>query len=310
MAFGQGLDNPRSSTDPALTTLGDATQGNSQYIYIYVTLAGAKFVVSNGLWVIGDTTVPLPANPWYAWPKNVYHSAGGAKIGEFPPTFITAVGSYVGNFANDCPVIHNQGGVALDFFLVVDDMGGWYYDSKHSSNLLTDLQAATTTTASGAEPFKNAFQLRANFVRWGDLGTTANYNDVAGATRFIFPRIPDYTGMPANPVDHRVANSDLVYTSAFFGNMAAITNTYQYNAATTLAWAEATKWRMNPNAADANDLPRTATAKGLGIPPDGRVTIAMELLTPRTITAAYRTYLDVHKVIRLRLFGTASDALD
>jgi len=75
-------------------------------------------------------------------------------------------------------------------------------------------------------------------------------------------------------------------------------------------WAEATSFRFNPLHGDASDFPRSCTNKGLGIGPDGRVTIALELLTPRTITAAYRGYLMHQQIISLRVFGAPSDALD
>jgi hypothetical protein len=304
MAFAQSpADAARSNMQPGF--YGEATGTNSQYIYIRVTLAGLQFMLSNGDWQIGDS-----AGTWYGYLGNEYHSAGGRWAGALPPSFINpGIHPYDSTFKNDCPIIWNQGGVALDFMLAVSSMQGWYYDSKHSSNRLVN-EAVTSHDA-----FQNAMQVRAVFCRYGNGAQTSHYNDLNYAGRFRFPShnmdpfpVVDSTAVPAYLI-----NSDVVYTTGLVGGIAGMTHGWGVQGAQNISWYEATSYRFNPNLpADSMDLVIGATPKGLGLAPDRRVTIAMELLTPRKVTRAYYTdgYLQSTKTIKLRVWGTPSDATE
>jgi hypothetical protein len=293
---------------------GEATTGNSQYIYIHVTMAGVVFSVQNGDWAIGNNT-GNPSTSWYAFPSNVYMNAGGLASGIHPPPFIdNTIAPYDTIFHNDMPLLWNRGGVALDFLLMVWDMAGWDYDSRHITNILTDAEAATTRDAD-IEPFKNSFQLRAVFVRWGDGGTTTNYTD-AHEGNFDFTTFNDYTGyttgghlQAANP-HPGLLDADLVYTQGMFNMISGWTDAYSWNSGMGATWLEATSYRFNPPHSIAADYARTSTLKGLGIAPASRVTIAFQLLTPRTVTRAYRSYLLNEQILKVRVFGVPSDALD
>jgi len=301
LAFGQSPDAQRSNLQPGF--YGEATGANSQYIYIRVTLAGVQFQLSNGDWAIGDS-----AGTWFAYLGNEYHSAGGRWAGALPPSWVNpATAPYNTTFTNDCPIIWNQGGVALDFMLAISSMQGWYYDSKHSSNRLAN-DAITSNNS-----FQNAMQVRAVFCRWGNNGQTSHYNDVNYAGRFRFPNMSmdpfptvDSTAVPA-----RLMNSDVVYTTGLIGGIAGMTRGWGVQGAQNISWYEATSNRFNPNMpVDSMDLVIGATKTGLGLAPDRRVTIALELLTPRKVTRTYYDmgYLQATKTIKLRVWGTPSDA--
>lgn len=301
------------------SSLNEPTHGNSQYIHIKVTMAGVVFQMTNGDWVIGNNT-GTPATSWFAFPANYYMSAGGLASGVYPAAFINpATAPYDTIFTNDCPVIYNMGGVSLDFFLTVENLEGWWYESAHSSNIMTAAHAVDTRVASG-EPFKNAFQVRAIFCRQGDGANTANYND-AHPDAFLFPTgfdapatTPPYVFTAPAPA--WMNDVDLVFTSAGFGDLSAApiagieaVEAFGWASAGVPPWLEATTKRFNPPAANVNDVVRSATEQGIGLSPNTRLTIALELLTPRTITSAYRSFLMQPQVISLRLFGVPSDAI-
>jgi hypothetical protein len=264
LAFGSPGDAAKTNLQPGF--YNDPTAGNSQYIYIKVTLAGVMFQISNEEWIIGD-----PAGTWYAWPQDVYHSAGGSYKGEFPTEYVTSLGlnaRYDSVFVNDCPIIWNQGGVALDFLLGVVNMAGWEYESQHSSNRMPD-------AINSSNAFQNAMQIRAIFAKWG--GATDNYNDVNGPDNFKAPTWGAGNAFPATFTaagNASLRNTDVVYTTAMLGfNPLTVNSTSDWQASGTLpSWLEATNERFNPV---AGDLVPDATNKGLGLAPDRRVTIAM-----------------------------------
>jgi len=292
MAYAQSAqDAPRSSLNPGY--YAEPTSGNSQYIYIRVTMAGAVFVVSNGDWQVGDlTAVPTP---WYAYPQNTYQSANGTWGGEFPFAFVSGA-PYTSNFTNDCPVIWNQGGTALDFFLAMSDAGGFAYESHGSSSRMNP-----GVTSAGA--YVNAFQVRAIFLNT-NVGITTTYND-AGYAEFKNPKISPWV---LNPSEPRLQNTDVVYTSAMFGGPANVTANYGWTAVNIYPWAEATTFRFNPDG-HATHFPASCTNKGLGIPPNAKTTIAMQLITPRSIVGVpYTNYLRTERIFHLRVWGAPSDA--
>jgi len=317
-----GSDVPR--TNLQLGPNNEATDNNSQYITIRVTLAGVIFQVSNSDWQIGNNTVP--GSEWYAWPENIYHNASGSDHkGVFPPSFVTgSYGPVPGTFANDMPIIWNKGGVALDFLLGVSSTGGWIYESKHSSNRL-----ANDFITSG-QSFLNAMQVRAVFMKHG--GTTSNYNDANYAGRFnapgwgltahIFPATPTAIDVP------ELAYTNVVYTTAMI-TAAAEGEAYMTSSwtvdngaagapvANAATWFEATSSRFSPlqaagdvNVANHANLVVGSTSKGLNLPPDRRTTIALELLTPRKVTRSFALngFLATEKILKLRVWGTPSDA--
>lgn len=296
-------DARRYSTDPT-GFYGEAIEGNSQYIYIRVTMAGAAFAIDNGDWVIGDA-----ATPWYCWAQNVYHSAdANNRAGAHPPSWINAGAvPYNNPTANDCPILWNQGGVALDFILAVVDMDGWNYENTGATNRNWGVGINSGT-------FRNAFQVRAMFLKHGVAGITSNYDD-AGEALFHAPPF----AMTSDVIienEARLANTHIVYHSAYLGTAPSPlggvqTSDWSYAVAQTIPWAEATSYRFNPDhVARPNDGPYSATAKGLGIPPDGRVTIALQLLSPYATTASHAALLGQQQIIRLRVWGVASDAVD
>jgi len=304
-------DNPRTNMQTGFR--GDSTGWNSQYVYIRVTLAGVMFELSNGDWVIGDTAGA--GGSWYAYLGNEYHNAGGRWAGALPPSFINpATAPYNTVFNNDMPIIWNKGGVALDFMLAVVNMAGWSYESQHSSNRLAD-DAITSH-----EAFQNGMQVRAVFVRWGQNAVTSHYNDLsymgAGGTDPRFKFANRNSDPWPGTADHNwvgLLNADVVYTTDMIGGMAAFTSTWDVQTATdTRSWFEATSNRFNPNktVTDSMDLAIGASAFGLGLAPDRRITIALELLTPRKVTREYAAngFLQAQKVLKLRVWGTPSDA--
>jgi len=215
VSFANALPNAATAQDDARDNLNpgyynEATYNNSQFIYIRVTMAGVVFNVTNGDWVIGNNTGTF-ATSWFAYPANYYFNAeGSSATGKYPPPFITTAAPYDVTFQNDMPILHNRGGVALDFFLMVENLEGWYYETIHSSNIMTDANAVATRLASG-EPFKNAFQARAVFVRWGDGGLTSHYNQTNGLTHFLHPEVDAFPAPPfASPAPDYMKDVDLV----------------------------------------------------------------------------------------------------
>lgn len=301
------IDARRYSTSATGWFAWDLTTLNSQYIYIRVTLAGARFALDNGDWVIGDNTV---APAWYCWPQNVYQSADpNNREGQFPPSWVAGTAPYTVGTTDDTPIAWNQGGVALDFLLAVTGAGGWNYEYKGETNRNWGLGLTSH------DYFKNGFQVRAIFARGNTAGVTSHYDD-AGWTQFDGTRDIEWTGPPvyvpaAN--EPRLQDCDIVYstamlTAAFPG---AETATWNWAAGRPFPWAEATSARFNGNyTVNPGDRPYTSNAKGLGIPPDGRVTIAMQLLSPYKTTSDHAALLENQQVITLRLWGVASDAAD
>jgi hypothetical protein len=307
----------RTNLEPG--PLGEATTGNSQFIYIRVTMIGVHFSVTDGDWVIGV------APTWYATAGNTYHNVNGATYaGVFPPSYETE-GIYATHFTRSVPNIWNKGGVALDFMLSISTTGGWLYDSKHSSNRLAN-EHVTSNRA-----FENAMQVRAIFLNNVFAATTHDYDD----TRYIADgggfKFNTHTMDPWTPavIDHinvgdaaGLKDCDVIYTDALDGSghllggdFSASAGTDWWGSVSSLtnpSWFEASSNRFDPRTGVLGYTQERgiigATALGVGLAPDMHSLLAMELLTPHTVTRSHRALLEQQQIIKVQLWGTISDA--
>lgn len=280
-AWAQATDAPRSSNGPWTLEGVDAT--NSQYVYIRVTMAGVVFTVTDGDWKVGDATPVLPANRWYAFPQNAYESASATnQTGTFQPSYATG-GLYAAATSHDCPYLWNQGGVALDFLLGISDAGGWNYESQGSSNRFP----ASGVGHSGS--YVNAFQVRAIFLDGQQQANTANFTaTAAGEAQFKNPKIGTWPLLGLLAGDARLRNTDVVYTTAMLSAGGNTTANYSWSTPGMIyPWAEATTFRFNPDV--IGGFVATCTDKGLGVPPNEKTTMVLQLLTPRKTEAGNRT---------------------
>jgi len=338
MVFAQ---SPAQTDDPIQSNAyypDDPTFGNSAVVFIKITMAGEIFELSNGEWVIGDNT-----EGWFCFPQNIYHSAAGSHSGAgsllpawtgYVPTTPASPG-YTDVFDQttagdngDCPVIYNQGGIALDFFLTISPNIGFdfHYESAHSSNVMND------EVTSGVA-FKDGVQLRAIFLRHTlAANATGQFTD-ADYAKFCYSNPvagwgSDAYGSPTpNPPTSHARYSDLVLTSKFFrvADASAITASFGFQGVLTNpdgaqmnSWAEATSYRFTAarGGAPPNDFtnyaPFHASVKGLGVLPGERVTIAMQFLSPKLISSTYETQIrslaDRQAMLRMRVTGCPSDA--
>jgi len=312
------LDAAKTNTEPG--AYNDVTGSNSQWIYIHVTLAGVIFEISNQDWVVGDNAYADAADDYYAFLQNLYHNAAGSHRGAIPGNNVPNTGAgYLGSFSatTDVPLLWNKGGVSLDFLLAVSNMAGWGYESKHSSNR----PASPSANVASGNSFQNSMQVRAIFFK--ETGVMTNYGD-SPYNNFKFPLLNQLPGVdfPAAPAPANAStlpslkNADVVFTTSM-GGAAALADfsgsTQSWQTYTgDCSWYEATSYRFNPETADwANAVP-TITPKGLGVEPDQKVKIAMQLLTPRSVTRTYANagYLAAPRMLKLHVWGVPSDATE